>query len=58
MLHGSVVQDTSSGRALGAHSKVFQAGSAGEAVEVLDRIAAADLALRTQLNPVAAGALW
>ncbi|WP_074302770.1 DNA-processing protein DprA, partial [Mycobacteroides abscessus] len=58
VLHRGVAQGTSWGAQLAGHPAVFVVGSAGEAVEVLERIAAADDAVRGRLAPAAAGTPW
>lgn len=58
VLHRRVATGTSWGRALVDHPAVFVADTAGEVIEQLERIAAADHALRSRLAPVSAGTAW
>jgi len=58
VLHRSVAESTTWGRELCEHPAVFVAISAGEAVERLERIAAADEAIRGRLARVPADATW
>lgn len=56
VLHRSVAQGTTWGSQLVGHPAVFVVSTAGETVEVLERIAAADEAVRSRLAP--AGMEW
>ncbi|WP_079631168.1 DNA-processing protein DprA [Mycobacteroides abscessus] len=56
VLHRSVADGTTWGRALTSHPAVFVVDTAGEAIDQLERIAAADEALRGRMAP--AGTVW
>lgn len=58
VLHRSVAEGTTWGRELRDRPDVFVAGTADEAIDQLERIAAADDTLRAHLSPVPAGTAW
>lgn len=58
VLHRSVADGTTWGRELQHRPDVFVARTADEAIDQLERIAAADQALRAHLSPVPAGTAW
>ncbi|WP_241474149.1 DNA-processing protein DprA [Mycolicibacterium neoaurum] len=58
VLHRSVAEGTTWGRELQHRPDVFVARTADEAIDQLERIAAADDTLRAHLSPVPAGTAW
>ncbi|MGB8403104.1 MAG: DNA-processing protein DprA [Mycobacterium sp.] len=58
LLHRSVADGTTWGRALADRPDVFVVDSAGEAIEQLEQIAAADQSVRDRLVVVPAGTAW
>lgn len=58
VLHRNVAEGTTWGRALEGHPAVFVAGSAGEAIDQLERIAAADESMCAHLAPALVSAAW
>lgn len=58
VLHRVVAEDTSWGQELVGHPAVFVVDTAGEAIEVLERIAAADEAVRGRLAPATVDMAW
>ncbi len=58
VLHRSVAETTTWGRALVDRPDVFAVDTAGETIALLEQIAAADESLRAHLAPVSAGTDW